>query len=71
MKVASSLPLLTIFASAASAFGLNGGVTSMAQTTRKNVIPKAPMVQPVDIQGNRLSSVVSFLLYTSYTHKSS
>ena len=64
MKVASSLPLLTIFASAASAFGLNGGVTTSlaSQTTRSSSIPKAPptsMVQPVDIQGNRLSSVVS------------
>ena len=58
MKVALILPLVTIFATAASAFGLNGGATSMTKT-HKALISKSPMVQPVDVQGNRLSSVVS------------
>jgi hypothetical protein len=60
MKVTSSFALVTICATAASAFGLNGGAASLSRATLGNVgIANKPMVQPVDVQGQRLSSVVS------------
>jgi hypothetical protein len=40
---------------------LNGGAKSLATKSHQAFAPKSPanMVQPVDVQGNRLSSVVS------------
>jgi hypothetical protein len=59
MKV-TPLAFLTIFAASSSAFGLNGGAKSVARATRSAVSFKKPaLVQPVDIQGNRLSTSVS------------
>eukprot|EP00536_Pseudo-nitzschia_multiseries_P005349 jgi/Psemu1/254409/estExt_Genewise1Plus.C_1000023 len=59
MKI-TALALLTIFATSSSAFGLNGGAKTLAQSARPVVGFKKPaLVQPVDIQGNRLSNVVS------------
>jgi hypothetical protein len=56
MKVASATLLLATFC-CASAFGLNGPAKT---SVRKNVgiaaNHKSSMVQPIDIQGNRLSS---------------
>jgi hypothetical protein len=60
MKVTSSLALVTIFAAAASAFGLNSGATSAVKSVTRNVgFGNQPMVHPVDVQGNRLNTVVS------------
>lgn len=56
MKI-SSLALVTVFATAASAFGLNGGAVSAVQ--KKVGFAKSPLVQPVDIHGNNLDSSVS------------
>ena len=59
MKV-TPLALLTVFAASSSAFGLNSGVSSVAQATRSAVSFKKPaLVQPVDVHGNRLSTSVS------------
>ena len=61
MKFSLSLPLCVLFATAASAFGLNGGAKSMLSKTQQTFVPKVPanMVQAVDVQGNRMNSVVS------------
>ena len=60
MKVTSSLALVTIFAAAASAFGLNSGATSAAKSVTRNVgFGSKSMVHPVDVQGKRLNTVVS------------
>ena len=60
MKVTSSLAFITIFAAAASAFGLNGPAQSFAKSTKSIAFGKqSNLVQPVDIQGNRINSVVS------------
>ena len=62
MKVASPLALITIFCSAASAFGLNGRAQSVAKSTKTLAgfaKQSSPLVQPIDVQGNRLNSVVS------------
>lgn len=56
MKVASTLVLVTFCATAVSAFGLNHGVRSGIQTAKKAGFP---LVKPIDLQGNRLNSVVS------------
>uniref|UniRef100_A0A7S4EED6 Sugar phosphate transporter domain-containing protein n=2 Tax=Pseudo-nitzschia australis TaxID=44445 RepID=A0A7S4EED6_9STRA len=58
MKV-TALALLTIFATSSSAFGLNGGAKTLAQSATRSVgaFKKSALVQPVDIQGNRLSNV--------------
>jgi hypothetical protein len=60
MKVASTLLAVTLSVTAVSAFGLHTGTTNVV----KNMAPfqKKAMVQPVDVHGNRLSSVVSQLL---------
>lgn len=59
MKIAP-LALLTVFAASSSAFGLNGGAKSIVKTaTRQVSFHKTALVQPVDVQGNRLSTVVS------------
>lgn len=62
MKV-TPLALITIFAATSSAFGLNGAAQSVLKSTTQSVggfAKKSPaMVQPVDIQGNRLNSLVS------------
>ena len=57
MKI-TALALLTIFAASSSAFGLNGGAKTLAQSTRSVAFKKSALVQPVDIQGNRISSTV-------------
>ena len=62
MKISTSLAVLSVVAASSSAFGLNGGAKNLARTTTRAVgaFQKNPaMVQPVDIQGNRISSVVS------------
>jgi hypothetical protein len=56
MKVASTLVFVTFCASAVSAFGLNNGVKSVVNSVKKTGFP---MVKPIDIQGNRLNTVVS------------
>jgi solute carrier family 35 protein E1 len=50
---------LVLLATAASAFGLNGGAKSLATKSQQAFAPKSPanMVQPVDLQGNRISSL--------------
>jgi len=59
MKI-TALALLTIFAASSSAFGLNGGAKTLARSTRAiSGFKKPALVQPVDIQGNRISSTVS------------
>jgi hypothetical protein len=59
MKI-TPLALLTIFAATSSAFGLNGRAQSIAKSTKGlGLVNKSPLVQPVDVQGNRVSSVVS------------
>jgi solute carrier family 35 protein E1 len=58
MKVTSSLALVTIFAAAASAFGLNAGASSAVKSVTKNAgFGNMPMVHPVDVQGKRLNTV--------------
>ena len=61
MKLYSPLALLTIFCSAASAFGLNGRAQSVVKTNKNiaGLAKQSPLVQPVDINGNRLNTVVS------------
>ena len=60
MKVASTLALVTIFATAASAFGLNGGKSSIIKKSVDSIgFAKKPIVQAVDIQSRPLKSVVS------------
>jgi len=50
------LAILSVVAASSSAFGLNGGAKNLA--TRSVAFNKKPaLVQPVDIQGNRISSV--------------
>lgn len=57
MKV-TPLALLTIFAATSSAFGLNGAAQSVTKSTRAlGFAGKAPLVQAVDIQGNRLNTL--------------
>jgi hypothetical protein len=59
MKIAP-LALLTVFAASSSAFGLNGGAKSVVRSATRSVsFNKLALVQPVDVQGNRLSTVVS------------
>jgi hypothetical protein len=55
MKVASTLVLVTIGASAVSAFGLNHGIKSAIKASKKGGVP---MVQPIDLQGNRMNTMV-------------
>jgi hypothetical protein len=57
MKVASTLVLFTFCASAVSAFGLSNGAKSVLSPTKKAGIN---MVKPIDINGNRLNTVVSY-----------
>jgi solute carrier family 35 protein E1 len=54
MKVASTLVLVTIGASAVSAFGLNHGIKSAIKASKKGGVP---MVQPIDLQGNRMNTM--------------
>eukprot|EP00531_Pseudo-nitzschia_arenysensis_P012519 CAMPEP_0116156888 /NCGR_PEP_ID=MMETSP0329-20121206/23061_1 /TAXON_ID=697910 /ORGANISM="Pseudo-nitzschia arenysensis, Strain B593" /LENGTH=389 /DNA_ID=CAMNT_0003653979 /DNA_START=568 /DNA_END=1737 /DNA_ORIENTATION=+ len=58
MKI-TALTLLTIFTASSSAFGLNGGAKTLARSTRAAGFKKPALVQPVDIQGNRISSSVA------------
>jgi hypothetical protein len=59
MKV-TALALLPLFC-ATSAFGLNGAAQSVAKSTRSlGFTKKSPaLVQPMDINGNRLNTMVS------------
>ena len=60
MKVTSFLVLATFCATAASAFGLNGAANFVAKSVApKGGFAKKPMVQAVDIHGNRANSWVS------------
>ena len=69
MKISTSLAILSVVAASSSAFGLHGaGAKNLVRSSTRAVggaFQKNPaMVQPVDIQGNRISSsVVSTLLY--------
>ena len=55
MKIAATL--VVFFAATASAFGLHNGVTSAVKTITKSGFAK-PMVQAVDLNGNRLNAGV-------------
>jgi len=58
MKI-TSLAILSVVAASSSAFGLNGGAKNvLARTSTRSVgaFQKTTLVQPVDIQGNRISS---------------
>jgi hypothetical protein len=55
MKIAATL--VVFFAATASAFGLHNGVTAAVKTITKAGFSK-PMVQAVDINGNRLNAGV-------------
>ena len=68
MKVISPLVLVTFCASAVSAFGLNHGIRSNIQTSKKAGLP---MVQPIDLHGNRLNTVVSQRTWYRYQHHDS
>jgi hypothetical protein len=58
MKVAKTTIVLATFCCTA-AFGLNGGATKsgMAKKIGFAAASRKPMVQPVDVQGQRLSMV--------------
>lgn len=56
MKI-TALALLTIFAASSSAFGLNGGAKAVTRRT-VGAFKKPALVQPVDINGNRITSTV-------------
>ena len=59
MKVASSTAFVVAMLSCASAFGLNGADRSTATSVMRSVglaRHSKPMVQAIDIQGNRLSA---------------
>jgi hypothetical protein len=61
MKISTSLAILSVVAASSSAFGLNGGAKNLVRSSTRAVgaFQKNPaMVQPVDIQGNRISSSV-------------
>ncbi len=62
MKI-TALTLLTIFTASSSAFGLNGGAKTLTRSTRAGAFKKPALVQPVDIQGNRISSSVVSMLF--------
>jgi len=68
MKVTSFLVLATFCNTAASAFGLNGAA-GIAKAVAPKSYAKKPMVQAVDIQGNRanswVSQVISQIFFTS------
>ena len=74
MKISTSLAILSVVAASSSAFGLHGaGAKNLVRSSTRAVggaFQKNPaMVQPVDIQGNRISSsVVSTLYCTMYNH---
>ena len=63
MKI-TALTILTIFTASSSAFGLNGGAKTLARSTRAvGGFQKPALVQPVDIQGNRITvSSICYLL---------
>jgi len=63
MKI-TALALLTIFAASSSAFGLNGGAKAVTRRT-VGAFKKPALVQPVDINGNRITSTVTLSEATS------
>jgi energy-converting hydrogenase Eha subunit F len=70
MKVAKTLLIVTLSVHAVSAFGLHTAASNAVKSMNKLKPPPVPqspfqkksMVQPVDIHGNRLSSIVSKVL---------
>lgn len=73
MKATSSLLLfITFCATAASAFGLHGASVSKAikhaGVQGLNSNNNKPMVQAIDVQGQRLPSLVSFTNACKYVH---
>jgi hypothetical protein len=69
MKIAP-LALLTVFAAPSSAFGLNGGAKTLAKSATRSLAFHKPtaLVQPIDVHGNRLSTVVSSVRCTGGAH---
>lgn len=59
MKVAKALILTTFCAGAVSAFGLPGPASTVKNAVNKAGFASKPMVQAVDVRGNRMSSMVS------------
>jgi hypothetical protein len=60
MKISTSLAILSVVAASSSAFGLNGGAKNLVRSSTRAVggafqKNNANMVQPVDIQGNRIT----------------
>lgn len=58
----TTLAILSIAAASSSAFGLNGGAKNLVRTATRSVgafQKPTTLVQPIDIQGNRLPSVTS------------
>jgi hypothetical protein len=67
MKVAATLVIF--FAATASAFGLHNGATSAVKSMAKAGFASKPMVQAVDVNGNRLNTAVSSNLDRKPTNK--
>ena len=63
MKLTSVLVIATLSVSATSAFGLNGAssIVQRAAAAPKAGFAKKPMVQAVDINGNRMDTMVSHI----------
>lgn len=61
MKAATTIVVATLWC--ASAFGLNGVTGSKVLKNSVVIASRKPMVQAVDIQGQRLSNMVSFGLF--------
>ena len=74
MKISTSLAILSVVAASSSAFGLHGaGAKNLVRSSTRAVggaFQKNPaMVQPVDIQGNRISSSVVSTLQSIINHQ--
>ena len=66
MKIVSSTLVLATFC-CASAFGLHGtGTTSAVKTLGAFAKSRQPMVQAVDIHGQRASTMVSLLCFVFF-----
>lgn len=66
MKVTSFLAIATFCAASASAFGLHGASSLAKAASRSRGLAQKPMVQAVDIQGNRMdqATFVSYIVRT-------
>ena len=62
MKVTSFLVIATFCATAASAFGLNGGASIINRVAGPKSFANKPMVQAMDVNGNRMNTLVSAIL---------